>query len=119
MGALTRVRSGNFSVESAITLAELKRAVEEDRLVDFLFPVEKALPFPHAEIKKEFISRAVNGNPVAYDQLISISPVTGTASDTVEPFAEGEKFWLYGGSELIGLYQSESGVIKLLVMIAV
>ncbi|MDR1664109.1 MAG: hypothetical protein LBR83_04200 [Clostridiales bacterium] len=105
MGELTRTRSGHFSLESAITLSALKQAAGEDRLGEFLIPAEKALPFPKAEIKEAFINRAVNGNPMAYEHLLSMD--TG---------AVGEKFWLCCNGELIGLYQREREVFKPRVM---
>jgi tRNA U55 pseudouridine synthase TruB len=87
MGNLTRTRSGPFSLNDAVTLDEL-----QENLHAFIWPVEKAIPYPRAFIQPEAETKALNGNPVP----LSMVAFTVSAS---------EKYWTYLGDRLIGLYK--------------
>lgn len=92
MGELERTRSGMFSIENAFTLEEVKNAEDLD---DLILPVTQSLPFPVAYVTPYGITRALNGNPLPSEYVIS--------EDSIEP---GEKCWLYTECEnqLIGLF---------------
>lgn len=70
MSRLERVRSGEFTIENAITTEELTKIFEEDRLCDYLISVDELfLKYPKVIVnqrQKEFI---INGVRVRYFNL--------------------------------------------------
>lgn len=79
MGELTRIRSGNFFLENAVKIGELKEAAQAGRLFEHIIPVETALPYPKVEINAAGLVMARNGNPLPPEMLSSCY----------------DKFWLY------------------------
>jgi tRNA pseudouridine55 synthase len=86
MGDLTRVQSGMFVINNAVTLSVFK-----ENPTAYIIPPEKALPYPSAYIKPQGEKIAVNGNKISID-LINFSQ------------NHSEKYWFYLGDVLIGLY---------------
>ncbi|MCL2224992.1 MAG: tRNA pseudouridine(55) synthase TruB [Defluviitaleaceae bacterium] len=96
MGELERTRSGMFSIENSYTLEEVKHAAENETLCDLLLPVTQVLPFPIAHVTTEGLARALNGNALPVECVISETPIEA-----------GAKCWLYTKTEnsrLIGLF---------------
>jgi tRNA pseudouridine55 synthase len=101
MGELVRTRSGNFSLEDSISLAQFKEAAENGTLGEFILPPQKLLPYPAFTLQPEAVARAKNGNPVPRER-------TGGAAD---------KCWLLAPDEtLIGLYRFEKNAFRAEVM---
>jgi tRNA U55 pseudouridine synthase TruB len=90
MGALIRTRSGIFNIEDAVTLN-----VFEQNPYEYIWPVEKALPYPRAYTQDPEEKRALNGNPLP----LSMLGLTRSESD---------KYWVYSGERLIGLYKRDN-----------
>ncbi len=60
---LRRLRSGEFSIEDARTLEELREAAEEGRLDDVIIPLNKVLTeYPVVYLREEGVRRARHGN---------------------------------------------------------
>jgi tRNA pseudouridine55 synthase len=92
MGGLVRTRSGSFDIKSAVTLNELKLAVEQNRVDKYIIPMTQAFPSPEAYlIDEEAFTGVVNGRAVLFSQV------------QYEPGYE--YYWLYSGINLIGLYK--------------
>jgi tRNA pseudouridine55 synthase len=89
MGALVRTRSGRFVVDDAVKLGLFKQNPQA-----YFLSAEAVLPFSRAYVIPENEKRALNGNPLA-DSMLS--------------FAEPghERYWVYGGERLVGLYRQE------------
>jgi len=104
MGKLVRTQSGVFSIDNAVKLEELKQAAENDRLMEFIMPVDKLLPYPKVYISGDELRRALNGNPLPLS-------VVGEMDS-----GEGQKFWVYGEDRIIGLYVSDSKKLRVEVM---
>lgn len=63
MKSLVRTRVGSFSLEGAVTLAELERLRDEQRLEEILFSVDSAFAnCPKLHVKQEFRKLVDNGN---------------------------------------------------------
>jgi len=104
MGELIRTQSGVFSIDKAVKLEELKQAAQDERLTEFILPVDELLPYPKVYISGDELRRALNGNP------LPLSVVGEIGSD------EGHKFWIYGEDKIIGLYASDSKKLRAEVM---
>ncbi|MGH7429723.1 MAG: tRNA pseudouridine(55) synthase TruB, partial [Candidatus Methylomirabilaceae bacterium] len=73
--ALTRIRSGRFMVEDALTLEGLKQIVSEGRIQEVLIPVGEALShLPVARIHPESSRAVIQGNGMAAAVLLSFPP---------------------------------------------
>ena len=84
MGALIRTQSGQFTIETAIKLGDLKTAQ--------LIPVTKVLPYPVISLSEPCIKMAKNGNPIPLELL---------------PQAPNQ-CWLKGDDKIIGLFKIKS-----------
>ena len=94
MGRLIRSRSGIFSLENAVKLAELNSIIQSGRLQEILIPVDTILPHPKAVVSARALSRARNGNAIMLDEIIIDTP----------PYL-GAKIWLSAPDRtLIGLF---------------
>jgi tRNA U55 pseudouridine synthase TruB len=95
MGDLIRTRSGSFYLKDAVTLGQLRQAVEEGNFNDYIMPMERALPAEKAVLTdREVFKAVINGNSVLLSQV------------WVEN--DSERYWLYNGDidgRLIGLYK--------------
>ena len=91
MRALLRTHSGAFSVDTAIKIAEIRKAAADGNLASMILPVESVLDFPTAYVRPEGLAMANNGNPLP-SELVDISASCGG------------KVWLHGPDGLIGLF---------------
>ena len=65
MESLLRTRSGDFRLEDAVTLDDVRRAVEEERLDSLLLTLEEVFAdLPALAVLPEGEKRLLNGNPV-------------------------------------------------------
>lgn len=96
MKSLERTQAGPFYKETAITLDEVERARDEERLFEVLLPIDKMLEkYDKARILPEWERYLKNGNK------IEITMLEGTFSLQNE-----ERLRIYSREdELIGLYQ--------------
>jgi len=63
MKSLQRTRVGSFTLEKAVTLAELESLRDENRLEDLLYPVDSAFAeCPKLHVRQEFCRLIDNGN---------------------------------------------------------
>jgi tRNA pseudouridine55 synthase len=68
LSALTRTRSGPFSLEESITLEHLAETVAQGRAQDYLFPVDKVLEhYPALQLDDVTADRVLHGNAFSYD----------------------------------------------------
>ncbi len=83
---LRRSRAGIFSEDDkdhpAVTLYELEKAIEEDKLEKIIIPAQEAIKkiYPIAEIKKEFVEKVLHGSPIKKDFLKEIPEKTGVGN---------------------------------------
>ena len=88
MGDLSRTRSGQFSIDRALTIDEIKSSTDVWSLVT---PIEELLPYPAAVPKPMALTGVKNGNPVKLENLSYV--------DTTSP-----KHWLRADGRTIGLF---------------
>lgn len=62
MAHLQRTRVGRFSLQDALTLAEVEKAKEAGNLEDHILPVDQVFPYEHVCVKPESVRFLVNGN---------------------------------------------------------
>ncbi len=73
--ALTRIRSGRFVIEEALTLDALRQIVSEGRILEVLIPVGEALAhLPVARIHPESSRAVIQGSGMAAAALLSFPP---------------------------------------------
>jgi tRNA pseudouridine55 synthase len=73
--ALTRIRSGRFLIEDALTLEALERVVAEGRIQDVLISVSDALAhLPAARVHQESSRAVVQGSGMAATAVLSFPP---------------------------------------------
>lgn len=71
MKSLERTRVGRFSLEDAITLQELERLRDEERLKEAVHPVESCFEeYPALHVRETFQKLLDNGNPIYPAQLL-------------------------------------------------
>lgn len=62
MSNLTRIKSGRVGAEETVTLTEVKKAMDSNKIDDFLLPIDYGLvEFPKVSISKELWGRVKNG----------------------------------------------------------
>ena len=72
---LVRTRSGPFSIEQSLTLAQLAEAIEQERIATCLFPADYALQsYPALHLDEETAQRVLHGNAFHYQWDASLSP---------------------------------------------
>ncbi|MCL2356176.1 MAG: hypothetical protein FWC70_03300 [Defluviitaleaceae bacterium] len=104
MGDLVRTQSGQFSLDDAVTIDEIRAAAENGTAETLILPPNQLLRFPAATVLPEGLLRARNGNPLPAEL------VRGGA---------GEKIWLHepaGG--LLGLFCRKGENFRAEVMMA-
>jgi tRNA pseudouridine55 synthase len=70
MSFLLRTRSGNFTLDQAITIEELERCAKENKLNNLLTPVDKLFcDFPFITVNSNVEKKIVNGNQVSVDLI--------------------------------------------------
>lgn len=63
MSLLTREASSGFNSQEALTLAQIQKLVDEDRIEDFIFPLEKALTqMPRHDLSADDYLKVKNGS---------------------------------------------------------
>ena len=73
--ALTRIRSGRFLLEEALTLEQLRQVVDEGRIREALIPIGDALGhLPAARIHPESSRAVVQGSGTVAAALLSFPP---------------------------------------------
>ena len=100
MGALLRTRSGDFSLDSALKITEIREAAESGGLDGLVLQVEDMLVFPQAFVRADGVIMAKNGNALPFD-LVEL------------PRNYEGKVWLHGPDGLIGLYTVDTTAAKL------
>ncbi|MDN6639876.1 MAG: tRNA pseudouridine(55) synthase TruB [Tetragenococcus sp.] len=67
MSDLTRTKSAGFTKEPSVTLDQVKKAVEEDRINDILFPIEYGVQgFQRVDISDDLWQKVRNGMRLPY-----------------------------------------------------
>lgn len=132
MESLTRSRVGIFGIEDALTLAELERLRDEDRISDVIIPPDAIFAQDRAVIVTEQGSRMVqNGNPFGQAQIARVLSAEQTAdcawraslrqagdAETERSFSESagdEQVRVYDGAgKFYGIYayRSAESVLK-------
>src|SRR5205085_8973388 len=68
LSALTRTRSGPFSLAESITLEQLAEAIAQGRGEQYLFPTDKVLgSCPALQLDEATAERVLHGNAFHYD----------------------------------------------------
>lgn len=95
MKSLVRTQAGAFSIETALTLAEVEQARDAGRLDDIILPMDSFLmKYPAVTVVSEFEKYLYNGNQLSLSML----------SEAITP-EEGDGFRVYDTTgKLIGLY---------------
>ena len=92
MGELIRTKSGSFTLDSAIKLSDLEKAV--------LISPEQAFPAAHA-VLTVYSKAAFNGNPIPLENV------------AIEKWLEeGDHCWLYYDKAVIGLYALRADMLR-------
>ncbi len=100
MKSLKRTRVGNFLLEKAVTLSQLERIRDEERLEEILFPVDSAFAgCPKLHVREEFRKLIDNGNSFYPGQ--TVEKETHSEGDWVSVYREDESF--------VGVYAYDNG----------
>lgn len=96
MTDLTRLASGGFTKEQAVTLAQVAEAFETGKMTEILLPVEAALKdFSSVTIDERTWQRVKNGSRMSYQEL-------GLSQLPLQPVA------VYYQGQAVSLYQANS-----------
>lgn len=101
MGELQRTRSGQFGIDRALTINDVKNTDNIWRLVT---PVEELLPYPAAVLQPSSYNSAKNGNPVKLSDLYRVDITS-------------QKHWLQADSKTIGLFSKRDDSLVCEVML--
>ena len=95
MQSLIRTQAGAFSIETALTLAEVEQARDEGILSEIILPIDSFLmKYPEVHVVPEYEKYLYNGNQLTLSML----------SEMIAP-ADGDGFRVYDASgKLVGLY---------------
>ena len=95
MQSLVRTQAGAFTIETALTLAEVECARDEGRLSEIIRPIDSFLiKYPAVHVVPEFEKYLYNGNQLELSML----------AEQIAP-ADGDGFRVYDNAgKLIGLY---------------
>jgi len=86
MSALTRTRSGKFTLENAVTLAQLKEIFENGNVDSVLLPMEKALATYNRIFVDEKGDKLLHNGCKIYDYFIKSSDHPYAIGDTVTAY---------------------------------
>lgn len=110
MTALIRTKAGEFTLQTAKKLEEIKALQEKNELCQEIISVEKAFRLPKLYVKESFSKWLYAGNPIA--------------QENIEFIAEGEEQKLFQGKilyfvydfrqDFIGIYYKEQNQYKVL-----
>ena len=101
MGELQRTRSGQFNIDSAWTIDDVKNT---DNIWSLVTPIEELLPYPAAMLKPTSFNGAKNGNPIKLSDLYRI--------DTTS-----QNHWLQADGKTIGLFSQKNDALVCEVML--
>lgn len=100
MKSLQRTKVGTFTLEKAVTLTELEKIRDEERLEEILYPVDSAFAScPTLHVRAEFCKLVDNGNSFYPNQ-------------TVESVRYGKDEWVKvyrENGEFVGVYAYDTG----------
>lgn len=100
MKSLQRTRVGSFDLERAVTLAELEKIRDEERLEEILFPVDSAFAnCPKLHVRQEFAKLVDNGNSFYPNQTVERR--TYGSGEWVSVYRENGSF--------VGVYAFDAG----------
>ncbi len=100
MKSLQRTRVGSFDLERAVTLAELEKIRDEERLEEILFPVDSAFTnCPKLHVRQEFAKLVDNGNSFYPNQTVERR--TYGSGEWVSVYRENGSF--------VGVYAFDAG----------
>lgn len=107
MEALTRTRSGSFTLEESHTLAEVEQAVSNGRIMELILPVEAVLSdFPTACTTKAGDRLLANGNPLTPELIGRIEGLQEDALPPKNELPDRGQFRMYAGNgAFVGLYE--------------
>jgi tRNA pseudouridine55 synthase len=110
MSALTRTRSGVFTMADARSTGELEAAAEDGRMGGMTLPMDSAISFmPTLEVGDADRSRFVNGMKVsARGFAVEGAAEADGAGDAPEPFY----IRVYGGGGFLGVGSYSDGIVK-------
>ena len=75
MEQLLRIRSGSFTLETALRLSEIQKLADEDRLEEVLIPLEDSFKeLPLYRIAPQGDKRLMNGNPLRLQDVEGMDP---------------------------------------------
>lgn len=97
MEELVRTRSGRFSIENSVTLAQVQEAADQDRVSEMVIGIEEILAdYPRVLCTKEGDRLLLNGNPL-HEKLLKSS------------FREGPVRMCTSDGGFTGIYQWNAG----------
>lgn len=110
MTSLLRLRSGRFSIDTALKLSEVERLQQAGELARYLLPIDQAFDFPRFQVQAAFSKWLYAGNPVPFDQMEEAA-----GQQMPEALADGALVYLYDHRwELMGIYRKEKERFKVL-----
>lgn len=120
MESLTRSRVGIFGIEDALTLAELERLRDENKIPDVIISPDAIFEaYPSVIVNEQGGRMVQNGNQLGKAQIARIvrpgQPVQSGQAVVFAELAEGEQVRVYdGGGKFYGIYvcRSTAGVLK-------
>lgn len=72
LAELRRTSIGKFSVDKALTLAELDKRARSRRLASAVLPVEEILDQAALKVTEEFSRKVINGRPLRFSDLLGV-----------------------------------------------
>lgn len=92
MEHLLRTRSGNYRVEDAVTLNDIEKKRDQDRLSEIIQPLDSAFHYPKLYVRTEWKKLIDNGNPLKPEYFVR--------------FEAGERYWVYNAENILaGIYR--------------
>ena len=96
MSDLTRIASGCFTKEQAVTLSEVEKLVEKKQFLDVLIPIESTVKnMPHLDLSNELWEKIKNGRPLPFDEF----ELAKCPQELVALFYENQLVSIYEPSE--------------------
>ena len=72
LAELRRTSIGRFSVDQALTLAELEKCARSGRLETAVLPVEQVLNHSALKVTEAFSRKVINGRPLRTSDLLGV-----------------------------------------------
>ena len=102
LASLTRIKVGDFDLDQAYSLEDIRRLVEGGKTEDVLLPLETLFPqFPKIILKESGVALVKNGNPIFPEHILSIFPQDNSLSAPTQEhifklFSEKGKMLAFG-----------------------